>query len=185
MQEIEFVWAGQVMETMDGLGLIGRNPWDDDNVYIASGDSGMGMTHGTIAGLLLRDLILGKRSPWSEIFSPGRVPLGAATEYIKESVNAVAQYADWVTGGDVGSADEIARDSGAVLRQGLLKVAVYRDAQGQLHPRSAVCPHLGCIVSWNPAEKTWDCPCHGSRFDCKGAVINGPANSDLPPVELG
>jgi Rieske Fe-S protein len=93
-----------------------------------------------------------------------------------------AQYADWITGGDVASADQIDKDSGAVMRRGALKVAVYRDPTGALHERSAICPHLGCIVRWNPAEKTWDCPCHGSRFDKFGEVINGPANSSLPHV---
>ncbi len=74
-------------------------------------------------------------------------------------------------------------ESGAVIRRGLTKLAVYRDGQGVLHEWSAVCPHLGCIVSWNEAEKTWDCPCHGSRFDCQGRVINGPANRNLAPVD--
>ena len=100
-------------------------------------------------------------------------------EYAKEALNMAAQYTDWVTGGDVSSADEIARDSGAVLRRGLKKMAVYRDENGTLHERSAICPHLGCIVHWNPSEKTWDCPCHGSRFDKLGKVLNGPANRDL------
>jgi len=182
--EVEHAWGGEVMETMDGLGLLGRNPWDADNVYVATGDSGMGMTHGTLAGLVISDLVLGRDNPWVDLFDPGRVPPRAAAEYAKESANAVAQYADWLTGGDVGSPEEIGKDSGAVLRHGLGKVAVYRDPEGRLAARSAVCPHLGCIVAWNPAEKTWDCPCHGSRFDCQGKVINGPANRDLEPVDL-
>ncbi|HEX2056028.1 MAG TPA: Rieske 2Fe-2S domain-containing protein, partial [Nitrospiraceae bacterium] len=99
----------------------------------------------------------------------------------EETLNMVAQYTDWVTGGDVNSAEEIATDSGAVIRRGLKKVAVYRDTSGGLHERSAVCTHLGCIVTWNEKEKTWDCPCHGSRFDRLGKVINGPANRDLTP----
>lgn len=184
MGEVEHAWGGEVMETRDGLGLIGRNPWDADNVYVVSGDSGMGMTHGTLAGMMVPDLILGRDHPWTDLFDPGRVPPKAVTEYVKESVNAVAQYTDWLTGGDVGSPDQIGKDSGAVLRQGLGKVAVYRDEEGRLHSRSAVCPHLGCIVAWNPAERTWDCPCHGSRFDRFGKVANGPANSDLEAVEL-
>lgn len=184
MGEVENAWAGEVMETMDGLGLLGRNPWDEDNVYVASGDSGMGMTHGTLAGLVISDLVLGRDNPWAELFDPGRVPPRAAAEYVRESVNVVAQYADWVTAGNVDSPDRIERDAGAVLRQGLGKVAVYRDEEGFLHTRSAVCPHLGCIVAWNPAEKSWDCPCHGSRFDRFGKVINGPANSDLALAEL-
>ena len=94
-----------------------------------------------------------------------------------------AQYADWLTPGDVRSLDQIARDSGAVVRHGFEKLAVYRDANGVLHERLAACPHLGCIVQWNPGEKTWDCPCHGSRFDAYGSVINGPANRDLALVQ--
>lgn len=93
------------------------------------------------------------------------------------------QYTDWLTGGDVGSVDEIPPGSGALVRQGLEKLAVYRDDEGQLHSREAKCPHLGCLVHWNPAETTWDCPCHGSRFDRYGKVINGPANRDLAPAE--
>src|SRR5437762_2047583 len=103
--------------------------------------------------------------------------------FTHETLNMAVQYTDWLTAGDVGSAEEIAKDSGAVLRRGLTKIAIYRDERGKLHERSAVCGHLGCIVHWNPAEKTWDCPCHGSRFDKLGKVINGPANSDLAPVE--
>ncbi|MGV3484637.1 MAG: FAD-dependent oxidoreductase, partial [Planctomycetaceae bacterium] len=183
MGPIEFVWAGQVMETIDGVAMIGPNPLDPDNIYVVTGDSGMGMTHGTIAGILLTDMILGRENPWAALYDPSRTPLRAPSEYTKEAVNMAAQYVDWLTGGDVASVDEIIADSGAVLRSGLTKVAVYRDPQGNLHERSAVCPHLGCIVHWNPSEKTWDCPCHGSRFDKLGKVINGPANSDLPRTQ--
>ena len=94
-------------------------------------------------------------------------------------MNVAAQYADWVTPGEVSSPDEIAPGTGAVMRDGAKKFAVYRDDDGSLHTRSAVCPHLFCIVDWNSVEKTWDCPCHGSRFDRYGKVINGPASSDL------
>ena len=139
----------------------------------------MGMTHGTIAGVIITDLIAGRHNPWAALYDPSRVTLRAAGEYAKEAVNMAAQFKDWVTGGDVGSAEEIAKDSGAVIRHGVTKVAVYRDPTGLLHERSAVCPHLGCIVAWNAAEKTWDCPCHGSRFDKFGEVINGPANRGL------
>ena len=183
MEQIVFTWAGQVMETIDGLAFIGRNPLDKDNVFIVTGDSGMGMTHGTIAGMLLTDLILGRENPWATLYDPSRKTLRAAGEYAKEALNMAAQYTDWLTPGDVQSVDEIAKDSGAVLRRGLSKVAVYRDERGDLHECSAVCPHLGCIVGWNAAEKTWDCPCHGSRFDRLGQVINGPANKALPRIE--
>jgi Rieske Fe-S protein len=183
MEQVEFTWAGQVMETIDGLAFIGRNPLDKDNFFVVTGDSGMGMTHGTIAGILLTDLILGRENSWTTLYDPSRKTFRAAGTYAERVLNMAAQYTDWVTGGDVSSVNEIAKDCGAVLRSGLTKVAVYRDEKGELHERSAVCPHLGCIIDWNPSEKTWDCPCHGSRFDKLGKVINGPANKDLPQVE--
>ena len=180
--EIAYVWAGQVMEPVDSLAFIGRNPLDQENVYTVTGDSGNGMTHGTIAGMLITDLILGRHNAWAPLYDPGRVTLRATGEFAKEAVNMAAQYVDHLTGGDVEDAQQIAKDEGAVLRRGVSKLAVYRDQTGALHERSAICPHLGCVVQWNTAEKTWDCPCHGSRFDKFGTVINGPANVDLTKV---
>jgi glycine/D-amino acid oxidase-like deaminating enzyme/nitrite reductase/ring-hydroxylating ferredoxin subunit len=182
MGEVEFRWSGEVMETIDGLGFIGRNPLDEPNVYIATGDSGMGMTHGTIAGILITDLIVGRANEWADIYDPARKTPGALGEFAKENINVAAQFTDYVTPGEVDSEDEVKPGEGAILRSGLSKTAVYRDEDGTAHKMSAVCVHLGCIVSWNTNEKTWDCPCHGSRYDATGRVINGPANTDLPPV---
>jgi len=182
-EEVQYRWSGQVMETIDGLAFIGRNPLDSPNIYIATGDSGMGMTHGTIAGMLLTDLIRGRSNPWAELYDPSRKPLRALGEFVKENLNVMRQYADWLTSGDVASPDEIPRGSGAVMRRGVAKVAVYRDEQGTVHEMSAVCPHLGCIVHWNDVDKTWDCPCHGSRFSSLGTVVNGPANRGLSDVK--
>jgi Rieske Fe-S protein len=180
MERIEYRWSGQVMESADGIAFIGRNPGDPRNVFIATGDSGMGMTHGTIAGILITDLIMGRESSWAPLYDPSRKTLRAFLKYAGENINVAAQYVEgYLTGGDVGSSEEIAQGEGAVIRRGIAKLAVYRDEQGTLHERSAVCPHLGCIVRWNSLEKTWDCPCHGSRFDRYGRVINGPANSHL------
>jgi glycine/D-amino acid oxidase-like deaminating enzyme/nitrite reductase/ring-hydroxylating ferredoxin subunit len=180
---VEFRWSGQVMEPADGVAFIGRNPGDADDVYIATGDSGMGMTHGTIAGILLTDLIMGRSSPWTALYDPSRKMAHGAVEYVKENVNVAAQYVkDYATGGERSSADEIAPGEGAILRRGLAKIAAFRDADGTLHELSAACPHLGCIVSFDAVEKTWNCPCHGSRFDCHGRVIVGPANRDLAVV---
>jgi len=183
MQEVQFRWSGQVMEPVDGVAFIGPNPLDSPNVFIATGDSGMGMTHGTIAGILLTDLILGRENPWATLYDPSRKTLRAAVEFVKENLNVARQYGQWLTPGDVASPDEVAPGQGAVIRRGLSKVAVYRDEQGALHEFSAVCPHLGCIVDWNDAEKTWDCPCHGSRFGRLGRVFNGPANRGLTQLE--
>jgi Rieske Fe-S protein len=104
-------------------------------------------------------------------------------EYAKENLNVAAKYVDLVTGGDVKSTDEIPNGEGAILRDGLSKIAAYRDSSGQLHTSSAVCTHLGCVVAWNSTEKSWDCPCHGSRFDGYGRVLNGPATTGLAAAE--
>jgi glycine/D-amino acid oxidase-like deaminating enzyme/nitrite reductase/ring-hydroxylating ferredoxin subunit len=183
IEGIEYRWSGEVMEPMDGLAFIGRNPMDAKNVFIATGDSGNGMTHGTIAGLLLTDLIMGRKNSWESIYDPSRVTLGALKDFVKENLNVAMQYTDLVVAGDVESVEEIKPGAGAVISRGLSKLAVYRDPSGEIHERSAVCTHLGCIVKWNTGENTWDCPCHGSRFDAMGKVIQGPANSDLAEVE--
>ncbi|MCE9556804.1 MAG: FAD-dependent oxidoreductase [Planctomycetes bacterium] len=182
MENVEFTWAGQVMESMDGLAFIGRNPLDAENVYVVTGDSGMGMTHGTIAGMLLNDLIAGRHNRWAQLYDPSRKPLSAAGSFVQENVNVAMQYFHWLTGSKV-SLEDIPNGGGAVVRQGLSKIAVHRDEEGCLHQCSAVCPHLQCIVEWNAAEKSWDCPCHGSRFDKEGHVINGPANQDLARID--
>ena len=172
-------WSGQVLEPVDGLAFIGRNPGDDDNVYVATGDSGHGLTHGTIAGLLISDLITGRRNPWADLYDPSRKSVRAVPEYARENVRSQVGYGGWVTGGEVDSIDEIPPGHGAIVRRGLAKLAIYRDDSGRIFERSAVCPHLGCIVGWNKTERTWDCPCHGSRFAPDGHVVNGPAMTGL------
>ena len=177
--EVEFRWSGQVMEPVDGIAFIGRNPLDEDNVFIATGDSGQGMTHGTIAGMLLTDLLQGRKNAWEDLYSPSRITLRAFGEYASENINVAEQFADYVTAGEIKSVDELKPGQGAVMREGLSKLAVYRDDGGVVHKLSAVCPHLGCVVAWNSTEKTWDCPCHGSKYRADGRVYQGPANSDL------
>jgi Rieske Fe-S protein len=183
IEKTVYCWSGQVMEPVDGLAYIGRNPGDAPNVYIATGDSGNGMTHGTIAGMLLRDLILGKANEWSTVYDPSRITLRAAKKFVSENLNVAAQYGALLSGGEIDNSQEVPPNSGAIQRRGLKKIAVYRDEKGVVHQFSAVCPHLGCIVEWNGVEKTWDCPCHGSRFDALGKAVNGPAMGGLAPAE--
>ncbi len=171
-------WSGQVMEPNDALGFIGRNP-GEKNVYIVTGDSGNGMTHGTIAGMLITDLICDRPNPWAEAYDPSRKQLHSAGEFAKENLNVAGQYLDWLTPGSAGGIEQIAAGSGAVIRDGLKKIAIYRDLDGSVTALDATCPHLGCIVAWNSTEKSWDCPCHGSRFACDGSVLHGPAVSGL------
>lgn len=180
--EVRHRWTGQVMETLDGLAFIGADPLGAPNVFVATGDSGMGMTHGTIAGMLLTDLVVGRANPWTKLYEPSRMPIAASGKYAAENLRTLRRYADWLTPGDRVSAKDIAPGHGAVLRQGLHKIAAYRDLDGRLHEFSAVCSHLGCLVHWNDAEACWNCPCHGSRFGALGAVLNGPATQDLEPV---
>jgi nitrite reductase/ring-hydroxylating ferredoxin subunit len=180
---VEHRWSGQVLEPVDSLAFIGRNPGDDDNVYIATGDSGNGMTHGTIAGLLITDLILGRPNPWADLYDPARVSLRAAKAFARENVQSQVGYGGYFTPGEVADVADIKPGEGAIVRRGLTKIAAYRDAKGRLTECSAICTHLGCIVEWNHGEKTWDCPCHGSRFAPDGHVVNGPARDGLKPIE--
>jgi glycine/D-amino acid oxidase-like deaminating enzyme/nitrite reductase/ring-hydroxylating ferredoxin subunit len=184
LQQVEWRWSGQVMETVDDLGYLGRNP-GSDNVYVITGDSGMGMTHTTIGAQIAADLIVGRSNPWAKLFDPGRITLKAAGAYAQENLNVALQMADHVTPGEVDSTDAIAPGEGAVLRRGLQKVAAYRTPEGEVIERSAVCPHVGCVVAWNRLEGCWDCPCHGSQFAADGRVINGPAISDLAEIKEG
>lgn len=182
-EKIEYRWSGQCFETHDGLAFIGRFSESEPNVYLITGDSGMGMTHGTIGGMLVSDLILGRENPWAEVYDPTRLATQSVVEAIPEVIKSTVPYVDWVTSGDVSSIDEIKNGEGAIIRDGTRKIAVYRDEDGKLFKRSAVCTHMGCIVRFNSSEKTWDCPCHGSRFGADGHAINTPAIMPLEPVE--
>jgi Rieske Fe-S protein len=132
--------------------------------------------------MLITDLILGRPNRWADLYDPSRKSLRAAKDYARENVQSQVGYAGWVTPGEVDSVDAIAPGEGAVVRRGLTKVAASRDAAGKLTECSAACTHLGCIVEWNTGEKTWDCPCHGSRFAPDGHVVNGPARDALKPI---
>ena len=173
------------MEPVDYLPFIGRNPMDQ-HTYIVTGDSGNGMTSGTIAGILLSDLIVRGEHPWARVYSPARKPVhsfSAVGEFIKENVNVAAKYVDFVTGSDVKCVDDIRPGEGAVMQRGAKPMAVYKADDGTLVERSAICPHLFCVVRWNTVEKSWDCPCHGSRYTPEGEVLNGPARVGLGEVE--
>jgi glycine/D-amino acid oxidase-like deaminating enzyme/nitrite reductase/ring-hydroxylating ferredoxin subunit len=182
-EEILYKWSGQYLETHDGLAFIGKYSSSEPNVYLITGDSGMGMTHGTIGGMLISDLVLGRDNPWTEVFDPSRILTQAITEAVPEIVSSTLPYVDWLTGGDVSSADEIKNGQGAIISHGTTKIAAYRDENGKLFERSAVCTHLGCIVRFNSLEKSWDCPCHGSRFGVDGHPINTPALTGLAEIK--
>jgi nitrite reductase/ring-hydroxylating ferredoxin subunit len=133
---------------------------------------------------MLPDLIEGSLHPWAAAYRPGRLPAKAAGELGRHGLRMAARYADWIKAGAGTDEDSLAPGQGAVVRHGLRPVAVYRDEGGAMHHMSAICPHLKCVVAWNASEQTWDCPCHGSRFNRRGHVINGPANRDLAHLEV-
>lgn len=184
LEEIEYRWSGQVQEPYDGLNYIGKNPMDDDNIYIVTGDSGNGMTGGSLAGIIIPDLINGLTDKFTELYDPKRKTIKAASTFIEEQVNVAKQFAEYLTKGDIDSINELKADEGAIIRNGSTKAAVYKDISGKMHAFSAVCPHLKCILEWNGDEKSFDCPCHGSRFSCFGKLLNGPANKDLTEIGL-
>jgi len=183
MESIEYKWSGQVMEPIDSMAFIGKNP-GNDNIYIITGDSGNGMTHGTLGGIILTDIITEKENLWQDLYSPSRITLKTAGDYLHEAGSMVAQYVDWITASDVKEAHDLLPGQGAIISSGLKKIAAYRDAQNNLHTCTAVCPHLEGILHWNAEEKSFDCPLHGSRFTTEGKVINGPATSDLKKLAV-
>ena len=172
-------WSGQVLEPADSLAFIGEDP-GNENVYICTGDSGQGMTHGVLASLLIRDLINGKSNPWQHLYSPTRITMGGAKEYVHELLRAGRSFMDYLLPPELENASQLRAGQGALIRRGIHMVAAYREEDGTLHERSASCTHQGCILRFNAMEKSWDCPCHGSRFDVQGKVLNGPAVIDLP-----
>jgi Rieske Fe-S protein len=174
-------WSGQVMDTIDFSAFIGRNP-GNQNVYVATGDSGQGITHGVVAGMLLSDLITGGRSDWEDVYEPSRKPLRGVGTMISENLTAVKNFAEYVAPGELSSLDDLKPGQGAIVRQGLKKIAAYRDDGGKLYLRSAACTHLGCHLHWNSLERCWDCPCHGSHFAADGSVLNGPAIYPLAEI---
>ena len=181
--DLTYRWSGQVIEPVDSLGFMGKNP-GDDRIYIITGDSGNGMTHSTIGAMIICDSIMGNKNKWEDLYNPSRISLNTAKDFVKEATNMASQYLDWISGSDLKNTSDLPPGEGSILSSGLKKIAVYRDYDNSLKAFSAVCPHLGCIVQWNGDEKSFDCPCHGSRFTTDGTVINGPAQSDLNKIHI-
>jgi Rieske Fe-S protein len=179
----DYRWSGQIVASADGLPYVGRNSLSH-NVYVATGYAGNGLTQGTLAAMVLADEICGLQNPLSELLDATRIkPLASAGAVIAENFDYPRHMvADRLPGHIEGGVDAlagIAPGEGQVLSIEGERLAVYRNANGQLSALSPICTHLGCLVHWNTAEKSWDCPCHGSRFDPHGRVLNGPAVSAL------
>jgi glycine/D-amino acid oxidase-like deaminating enzyme/nitrite reductase/ring-hydroxylating ferredoxin subunit len=180
--DITHHWSGQVIETNDGLPFIGET---SPHQFAATGYAGNGMTFGTLAGIMARDYVLGMKNPWQELFDVGRTKIkGGAWDYIKENVDyPYYMIRKWFAGAEGKSLREVKPGEGKILELDGETVAAYRSPKGKVSVLSPVCTHMGCLVEWNSAETTWDCPCHGSRFAATGAVLAGPAETPLEPAK--
>ena len=174
-------WSGQVIETPDGLPYIGKIA---DHQYAATGFAGNGMTFGTLSAIMIADAIQGISNPWAELFDPGRAALRRGLwDYLKENTDyPYYMMRRGAAAGERRSLRSLKHGQGKVVQENGDRLAVYRRPDGSLTIHSATCPHMGCVVGWNEAERTWDCPCHGSRFTAEGEVISGPAQSPLAPA---
>jgi glycine/D-amino acid oxidase-like deaminating enzyme/nitrite reductase/ring-hydroxylating ferredoxin subunit len=176
-------WSSQVYESVDGLPFIGKRP-TGKHVYYATGFGGNGLTFGTLAAKITTDAIMEVENPWASLYSASRIkPIVAAPTFVKENLeSSIHLIEDWVLGSvEAEAVSAVAPGDGKIVRVGAKRLAVYRDPRGNLHAVSPVCTHLGCHVHFNQAERSWDCACHGSRFDVDGTVLHGPATRDLAP----
>jgi glycine/D-amino acid oxidase-like deaminating enzyme/nitrite reductase/ring-hydroxylating ferredoxin subunit len=184
--EVEYRWSTQDYMAHDHVPYVGRLRSGADHLYVATGYSKWGMTSGTAAAMIVSDAVLGRRNPWAKLFNskrqPGRSALGS---FLRENASSGFHFfADRFARADRATVEELKPGDGALIRIRSQKTAVYRDEEGRLHAFSPVCRHLYCLVDWNPAERTWDCPCHGSRYDGQGHAIQGPTTRDLTRREL-
>ncbi len=182
VKTIDHEWSGQVIETNDGLPYVGETA---ERQFAAKGFSGNGMTFGTLGAMMACDAVLRRDNPWQDLFSVNRKKLrGGTWDYLKENFDfPYYLVADRFTPAEGNSPRSVARGEGKILQIDGQRIACFRDDNGKLSQMSAVCTHLGCQVRWNNAERTWDCPCHGSRFQATGEVLAGPAESPLEPVK--
>jgi glycine/D-amino acid oxidase-like deaminating enzyme/nitrite reductase/ring-hydroxylating ferredoxin subunit len=178
--EVRYRWSGQVMEPVDFMPYSGRNP-GNDNIYVHTGDSGQGMTNGVAGALNIAALLFEQKARFADVLDPSRKPrVGTSlAEFISGRVDDVKNLSEYLTGGELDTVEVLQPGQGAIIRRGAKKIAAYRNEDGTVIERLATCTHVGCIVHWNPLEKCWDCPCHGSWFQPDGTVINGPAISPL------
>ncbi|RJQ53692.1 MAG: FAD-dependent oxidoreductase [Actinobacteria bacterium] len=185
VHSFDYHWATQDSYSLDMVPYIGPMSWGSEHTYVATGFRGWGMTNSHVAAMIITDSILGKQNPWAPVFDPHRLkPIVSAGPLISEGLHIAKDYVKAVMPVKHEEFEAIPAGEGEVIEKGGRRMAVYKDAEGGITTISPVCTHLGCVVNWNAAEKTWDCPCHGSRYDAYGKVIQGPAVKDLSKIEL-
>jgi Rieske Fe-S protein len=183
--EVEYRWSTQDYMPHDQVPFVGRVRRGSEHLYTATGYNKWGMTNGTAAAMIISDAILGRPNPWAELFDSKRLRPLRTKRFLQESLGVGRHLLfDRLRRADYGSVDDLRPGEGGLVRVRGRRTAVYRDDDGTLHAMSPVCRHLYCVVDWNPAERSWDCPCHGSRYDAVGRVIEGPTTKDLKSREL-
>ena len=184
--EILFKWSSQYFESADGLPYIGHLPGHPGNIFVASGYGGNGMTYSSVAAQLLTDMILEKESPYIHLFDPNRIkPVAGFTSFLKHNMDVLKKFIDkWLDKERLNQFSELAPGEAKVVKFDGERIALFKDEYGELHAVNPLCTHMKCSVAWNSAERSWDCPCHGSRFSFEGKVLTGPADTDLEKIEL-
>ncbi len=186
IEKIAFRWSSQYYEPTDGLPYIGQLPGNPSNVYVATGYNGNGMTYSHIAAKLLTDLITKKSSIYEELFDPRRIKIVAGfTDFVKEAADVVGNLVGkWFSSTSIKELSEIDNGNAKVVKYEKESIAIYKDEVGNIHAVNPACTHINCKVAWNTSEKSWDCPCHGSRFDADGEVLTAPARKNLEKIDL-
>jgi glycine/D-amino acid oxidase-like deaminating enzyme/nitrite reductase/ring-hydroxylating ferredoxin subunit len=184
--DVEHRWSTQDYMAHDFVPYVGRLRRTAKHIYAATGYSKWGMTNGTVAAMILSDTILGRSNSWAKLYDSKRlVRRSALSSFVKENASAGLRFVTGrLSGADRATVEGLGPGEGALIRVRGRKTAVYRDTDRQLHGLSPVCRHLYCLVDWNPAERSWDCPCHGSRYAGDGKAIQGPTTEDLKRRQL-
>lgn len=177
---VEYRWINEDYDPMDGAPYIGWSSSGPGAYLVATGFQAWGISNGTVAGMIISDLIAGRENRWLPVFDATRVkPVAGAKEFAKENLDVAAHLVSGYLSRKLKSYDELEPGHAAIMQIDGENVAAFKDEQGLVHAVSAVCTHMGCIVGWNATDRTWDCPCHGSRFELSGEVIHGPATQPL------
>ncbi len=186
IESIPFRWSSQYFEPADGLAYIGHLPGHPEKIYVATGYGGNGMTYGTLSAIILTDMLTKGKSEYQELFDPNRLkPVAGFAAFVKENADVVSQFIKGVFSAEkIKGLSDLARDEAKIVKYEDQRIALYKDDQGRIHAVNPTCPHAKCSVGWNTAEKSWDCPCHGSRFSSDGILLTGPALNDLQEIEI-
>ena len=186
IEEISYKWSSQYFEPADGLPYIGHLPGNPDNVYVATGFGGNGMIYGSASAMILTDMIVMGKSEYEDLFKPARVkPMAEFSNVVKEGADVTKEMVKgWLSMEKLDELAGLAKGEGKVVKYEGSPVALYKNEDGRLFAVNPACPHIKCTVGWNSTEKSWDCPCHGSRFSYTGELLTGPARNDLDAIDL-